>query len=73
MPTLLDCLHTLPPETRLRDRSAVRDQVASVTEHIARVKNDEADYEVRTHRFGARDYIAVGVIGGPDIYREEAA
>jgi hypothetical protein len=72
MATLLECLHGLPPELVLRDLSAVRDEVATVAEHIARLSFDQDGYEVRKEprNYGQSETLAVGLIGGPAVYRE---
>lgn len=50
MATLLECLKSLPPDMVMRDLSAVRNEVALVSEHIARLGRDEEGYEVREER-----------------------
>ncbi|RQR62889.1 hypothetical protein DIE12_34465 [Burkholderia sp. Bp9015] len=72
MPTLLECLHTLPQDLVMRDLAAVRDEVATVGEHIRRLHHDENGYELRkeSRNYGRSELIAVGLIGGPAMYRE---
>jgi hypothetical protein len=72
MATLLECLHQLPANLVMRDLAAVRDQNATVAEHIAKVPHDQDGYEVRreTRNFGRSTALAVGLIGGAAVYRE---
>ncbi|HDR9174479.1 TPA: hypothetical protein QDB23_001692 [Burkholderia vietnamiensis] len=72
MATLLECLRELPAELVMRDLAAVRDQDATVAEHIAKVPYDQDGYEVRRERrnYGRSTTLAVGLIGGPAMYRE---
>lgn len=41
MATLLECLRGLPAHLKMRDLAAVRNQDATVEEHIARVPYDQ--------------------------------
>ena len=75
MSTLLQCLESLPPELVLRDLSAVRDETATVADHIARLLPDQQEsdgYEVRREprNFGQRAAVAIGLVRGPAIFRE---
>ncbi|WP_321965178.1 hypothetical protein [Paraburkholderia sp. J7] len=72
MSTLLECLRSLPGDLVMRDLAAVRDQDATVEAHIARLRRDEDGYEVRhePRNYGRGTTVAVGVIGGPAIYRQ---
>jgi hypothetical protein len=72
MSTLLECLRSLPGNLVMRDLAAVRDQDATVEVHIARLRRDEDGYEVRQEprNYGRSTTIAVGLIGGPAIFRE---
>jgi len=70
--TLLDCLKSLPDDLMMRDLAAVRNEVATVAEHIARLHRDEDGYEVRkeSRNYGRNEITAVGLIGGPAMYRQ---
>ncbi|MDY7806148.1 hypothetical protein [Burkholderia stagnalis] len=70
--TLLECLHELPVDLAMRDLAAVRDEVATVATHIERLHRDENGYEIRTEsrNYGRKELVAVGLIGGPTMYRE---
>ncbi|CAI10402.1 hypothetical protein p1B209 (plasmid) [Aromatoleum aromaticum EbN1] len=72
MATLLECLKSLPPDMVMRDLSAVRNEVALVSEHIARLGRDEEGYEVREERrnYGKDKFKVIGLIGGWTIYRQ---
>lgn len=72
MATLLECLRKLPADLVMRDLVAVRDEVATVAEHIERLPQDEDGYEVRkeSRNYGRNELTAVGLIGGPAMYRE---
>lgn len=72
MATLLECLRSLPAAMRMRDLAGVRDQEATVEDHIKRVSHDEEGYEVRNEprNYGRSSTVAVGLIGGPAVYRE---
>ncbi|MBU9212401.1 hypothetical protein KTD23_30415 [Burkholderia multivorans] len=72
MATLLECLRSLPGELVMRDLAAVRNEVATVAEHIQRLGRNEDGYQVRTesHNYGRTKLVAVGLIGGRTIYRE---
>ncbi|KWI32015.1 hypothetical protein WT71_10390 [Burkholderia stagnalis] len=72
MATLLECLHELPVDLAMRDLAAVRDEVATVATHIERLHRDENGYEIRTEsrNYGRKELVAVGLIGGPTMYRE---
>ncbi|WJN72230.1 hypothetical protein [Burkholderia anthina] len=72
MATLLECLRSLPGDMTMRDLAAVRDEVATVADHIERVHCDECGYEVRkeSRNYGRNELTAVGLIGGPAMYRE---
>ena len=72
MATLLECLRSLPPDFVMRDLAAVRDEVATVEQHIARLSRDEEGYDVRKEprNYGRSFTAAVGLIGGPAMYRE---
>ncbi|MFP3637455.1 hypothetical protein [Paraburkholderia sp. SIMBA_054] len=56
----------------MRDLAAVRDEVATVSEHITRLGRDEDGYEVRkeSRNYGRNESTAIGVIGGPAMYRQ---
>lgn len=73
MSTLLECLKSLPPNLIMRDLAAVRNEVAPVSDHIGRLHRDEDGYEVREElrNYGRVKIKAVGVIGGPTIFRQE--
>lgn len=75
MSTLLQCLESLPPELVLRDLSAVRNETATVADHITRLlpHQQESDgYEVRreSRNFGQSSAVAVGLVRGPTVFRE---
>ncbi|MEM5389615.1 hypothetical protein VSR68_39630 [Paraburkholderia phymatum] len=72
MATSLECLRSLPGSLVMRDLAAVRDEVATVAEHIARLGRDEDSYEVRHERrnYGRTETTAIGLIGGPAMYRQ---
>ncbi|KVH78744.1 hypothetical protein WJ41_35125 [Burkholderia ubonensis] len=72
MATLLECLRALPQAMVIRDLASVRDQDATVAEHIAKLLRDEDGYEVRQEKrnYGRMTNIAVGLVGGPTVYRE---
>ena len=72
MSALLECFRSLPGDLVMRDLVAVRDQDATVEAHIARLRRDEDGYEVRhePRNYGRGMTVAVGVIGGPAIYRQ---
>lgn len=72
MATLLECLKPLPPDMVMRDLSAVRNEVALVSEHIARLGRDEEGYEVREERrnYGKDKFKVIGLIGGLTVYRQ---
>lgn len=72
MSTLLECLKSLPDDLVMRDLAAVRNEVATVAEHMARLHRDEDGYEVRkeSRNFGRNEITAVGLIGGPTMYRQ---
>ncbi|WP_049096874.1 hypothetical protein [Burkholderia cepacia] len=72
MSTLLECLQSLPGDMTMRDLAAVRDEVATVANHIERILRDEDGYEVRkeSRNYGRSELTAVGLIGGPAMYRE---
>ncbi|MCA8002754.1 hypothetical protein [Burkholderia metallica] len=72
MATLLECLRSLPDDMTMRDLAAVRNEVATVAVHIERVHRDEDGYEVRkeSRNYGRNELTAVGLIGGPAMYRE---
>ncbi len=72
MATLLECLRSLPSDLAMRDLAAVRNEVATVAEHIARLHHDEDGYEIRKEprNYGRNETTAVGLIGGPAMYRE---
>lgn len=72
MATLLECLRELPADFVMRDLSAVRDEIATVGEHIARLPFDQDGYEVREEprNYGQSTTIAVGLIKGPAVFRE---
>ncbi|WP_080432318.1 hypothetical protein [Burkholderia ubonensis] len=72
MAALLECLRELPADLVMRDLAAVRDEVATVAAHIERVDRDEDGYEIRkeSRNYGRNELVAVGLIGGPAMYRE---
>ncbi|KVC79518.1 hypothetical protein BGV71_11410 [Burkholderia ubonensis] len=72
MATLLECLRELPADLVMRYLAAVRDEVATVAAHIERVHRDEDGYEIRkeSRNYGRNELVAVGLIGGPAMYRE---
>ncbi|KWD78358.1 hypothetical protein [Burkholderia ubonensis] len=72
MATLLECLRELPADLVIRGLAAVRDEVATVAAHIERVHRDEDGYEIReeSRNYGRNELVAVGLIGGPAMYRE---
>ncbi|KVT77336.1 hypothetical protein WK58_11195 [Burkholderia ubonensis] len=72
MATLLECFRELPADLVMRDLAAVRDEVATVSAHIERVHRDEDGYEIReeSRNYGRNELVAVGLIGGPAMYRE---
>ncbi|MDN7684066.1 hypothetical protein [Burkholderia cenocepacia] len=72
MATLLECLRGLPADLKMRDLAAVRNQDATVEEHIARVPYDQDGYEIRREprNYGRSSTTAIGLIGGPAVYRE---
>ncbi|WDD90251.1 hypothetical protein Bsp3421_000073 (plasmid) [Burkholderia sp. FERM BP-3421] len=72
MATLLECLKSLLCDLVMRDLATVRDEVATVAEHIARLHRDDDGYEVRkeSRNFGRNEITAVGLIGGPAVHRQ---
>ncbi|KVU09317.1 hypothetical protein WK62_05995 [Burkholderia ubonensis] len=72
MATLLECLRELPADLVMRDLAAVRDEVAPVEAHIERIHRDQEGYETRMElrNYGRNELTAVGLIGGPAMYRE---
>ncbi|KVU25134.1 hypothetical protein WK65_14270 [Burkholderia ubonensis] len=72
MATLLECLRELPADLVMRDLAAVRDEVVAVATHIERLHRDEDGYEIRmeSRNYGRNELVAVGLIGGPAVYRE---
>jgi hypothetical protein len=70
MTTLIACLKSLPQDLQMINLAAVSNQRATVAEHLLRVVRDEDGYEVRKERAFGRDSSAVGIVGGPTIYRE---
>ncbi|RQQ88759.1 hypothetical protein DF134_19395 [Burkholderia stagnalis] len=72
MATLLECLRELPMDLVMRDLAAIRDEVATVATHIERLPRDEDGYEIRaeSRNYGRNELVAVGLIGGPAMYRE---
>ncbi|KVZ90473.1 hypothetical protein WL22_23725 [Burkholderia ubonensis] len=72
MATLLECLRELPANLVMRDLAAVRDEVVTVVTHIERLHRDEDGYEIRmeSRNYGRNELVAVGLIGGPAVYRE---
>ncbi|MGH8782861.1 hypothetical protein [Paraburkholderia sp.] len=56
----------------MRDLAAVRDEVATVAEHMTRLALDEGGYELRDEprNFGRSKAIAVGLVGGRTMYRQ---
>lgn len=56
----------------MRDLAAVRNEVATVAEHVARLARDEDGYEIRTEprNYGRTSTTAVGLIGGPAVFRQ---
>lgn len=69
---LLECLRELPANLVMRDLAAVRDEVVTVATHIERLHRDEDGYEIRmeSRNYGRNELVAVGLIGGPAVYRE---
>jgi hypothetical protein len=67
MSTLPERLRLLPAGLVMPDLAAVRDQDATVENHIARRRRDENGYEVRhePRNQGRSTTIVVGPIGGP--------
>lgn len=72
MATLFECLRSLPGDLRMRDLASVRDQEATVAQHLERLSHDQDGYEVRyePRNYGKSSTVAVGLIGGPAVYRE---
>ncbi|OLL27583.1 hypothetical protein BTH42_32705 [Burkholderia sp. SRS-W-2-2016] len=72
MPTLLECLRSLRSDLLMRNLAAVCDTDATVEQHISRLSQDEDGYEVRhePRNYGRSTTIAVGLIGGPAVFRE---
>lgn len=72
MATLLECLKSLPPDMVMRDLAAVRNEVAPVSEHIARLGRDEDGYEVREQRwnYGKETRKVVRRVGGLTLFRQ---
>ncbi len=72
MATLYECLRDLPADLMMRDLSAVRDEVATVAEHLQRVRHDEDGYELRNQpcNYGRNELRVVGLIHGPAVFRE---
>ncbi|WP_432263504.1 hypothetical protein [Cupriavidus sp. TMH.W2] len=72
MATLRECLQSLRGDLVMRDLAAVRNEVAPVSEHIARLRKEEDGYEVRrsTRNYGRTELIEVGLVGGPTIFRQ---
>ncbi|CAD6561347.1 hypothetical protein LMG24235_07283 [Paraburkholderia sabiae] len=70
--TLLECLKSLPSDLVMRDMAAVRNEVGTVAEHIGWLHRDEDGYEVRKEprNYGQKEIIAIGLIGGPAMYRQ---
>lgn len=56
----------------MRDLAAVRDEVATVEADIECVHRDQEGYETRmeSRNYGRNELTAVGLIGGPAMYRE---
>ena len=56
----------------MRDLAAVRNEVATVAEHMARLHRDEDGYEVRkeSRNYGRNEITAVGLTSGPAMYRQ---
>lgn len=69
---MLECLRSLPANLVMRDLTAVRDEVATVEEHVARLARDEDGYEIRREKrnYGLTTGAAIGLIGGPAVYME---
>ena len=71
MAKLLQCLQSLPANMILRDLGCVPSKIGKVDVHIARVENDPDGFEIRKERRQhGRELTAVGVIGGPIVYRQ---
>ncbi|ACD20824.1 hypothetical protein [Paraburkholderia phytofirmans] len=72
VPTLLECLGSLPSDLVMRDLAAVRNEVATVAEHLARLHRNEDGYEIRkeSRNYGRTEIIAIELIDGPAIYRQ---
>ncbi|HEM7851442.1 hypothetical protein [Burkholderia multivorans] len=72
MATLIECLREVPADLVMRDLAAVRDEVATAAAHIGRLHCDEDGYEVRKEsvNYGRNELVAIGLIGGPAVYRE---
>jgi hypothetical protein len=68
----MECLGSLPSDLVMRDLAAVRNEVATVAEHLARLHIDADGYEVRkeSRNYGQTKITAIGLIGGPAIYRQ---
>lgn len=74
MATLRECLQSLQADLVMRDLAAVRNEVATVSEHLESMRADEDGYEVResTRYYGKLVLVEVGLIAGPTIYRQVA-
>lgn len=74
MATLRECLQSLQADLVMRDLAAVRNEVATVSEHLTSLRSDEDGYEVRnsTRNYGRLTLVEVGLVAGPTIYREVA-
>ncbi|WP_321945028.1 hypothetical protein [Burkholderia cenocepacia] len=72
MATLIECLRELPSDLVMRDLAAVRDEVATVAEHLQRVRHDEDGYELRKQsgNYGRNELRVIGLIRGPAMFRE---
>ncbi|WP_410199278.1 hypothetical protein [Burkholderia cenocepacia] len=72
MATLIECLRELPSDLVMRDLAAVRDEVATVAEHLQRVRHDEDGYELRkqSDNYGRNELRVIGLIRGPAMFRE---
>lgn len=72
MPTLRECLSSLPSDMVMRNLAAVRNEVASVSQHLDLLSHDEDGYEVREERrgYGKLSFKVIGIIGGLTVFRQ---
>lgn len=74
MATLQECLAKLPSDMLMRDLPAPGRVTATVAELLVKYHRVEDGYEIRDEKFDYGQTLrkAVGVIGGPAIFREKS-